>query len=121
MAAERHGIPIAWSIDGANRNDVVLLEPTLDAVDATGLNHDIGTLALDRSHDYPKVRAQLAARGLTDLDIQLRGTKPPPGAPTASPWGCAGSSRPPTPGGPTTANSAETPTASPPTATPPSA
>ncbi len=81
VAAERHGIPIAWSIDGANRNDVALLEPTLDAVNATGLHHDIGTLSLDRGYDYPTVRAGLAARGITDLDIQRRGTKPPPGTP----------------------------------------
>ncbi|WP_419914603.1 IS5 family transposase [Candidatus Poriferisodalis sp.] len=80
VAAERHGIPIGWSIDGANRNDVALLGPTLDAVDAAGLHHDIGTLSLDRSYDYPKVRAALAARGITDLDIQRRGTKPPPGS-----------------------------------------
>ena len=39
-----------------------MLEPNLGAVDATGLGHDIGTLALDRSYHYPKVRAHLAAR-----------------------------------------------------------
>lgn len=81
VAAERHGIPIAWAADGANRNDVALLEPTLDAVAATGLHHDIGILSLDRGYDYPAVRARLAARGITDLDIQQRGTKPPPGTP----------------------------------------
>ena len=81
VAAERHGIPIGWSIDGANRNDVAMLEPTLDAVTATGLHHDIGTLSLDRGYDYPKVRTRLAERGLLDLDIQRRGTTPPPGAP----------------------------------------
>ena len=70
VAAERRGIPIAWSIDGANRNDVALLGPTLDAVDAIGLGCDIGTLSLDRGYDSPAVRAGLAARGLTDLDIQ---------------------------------------------------
>jgi hypothetical protein len=49
------------------------------AVEATGLHHDIGTLRLDRGYDYPKTRAELADRGLTDLDIQRRGTKAPPG------------------------------------------
>ncbi|MCY3892222.1 MAG: transposase [Acidimicrobiaceae bacterium] len=38
VAVERHGIPLGWAADGANRNDVVLLEPTLDAVAATGLH-----------------------------------------------------------------------------------
>lgn len=37
----------------ANRNDIVLLDPTLDAVAQRGLLADIGTLHLDRSYDYP--------------------------------------------------------------------
>jgi len=81
VAAERSGIPIAWSIDGANRNDVAMLDPTLDAITATGLLADIGTLTLDRSYDYSAIRERLHVRGLTDLDIQRRGTKPPPGVP----------------------------------------
>ena len=81
VAAEGHGVPIGWAIDGANRNDLLLLHPTLDAVEATGLHHDIAMVHLDRGYDYPKTRAELAARGLTDLDIQRRGTKPPRGTP----------------------------------------
>jgi hypothetical protein len=37
IASERHGVPIGWAIDGANRNDVPMLEPTIDAVAAAGL------------------------------------------------------------------------------------
>ena len=81
VAVDRAGIPIGWSIDGANRNDVTMLEPTLDAIDATGLLGDIGTVTLDRSYDYPAIRQRLHHRGLTDLDIQRRGTKPPLGTP----------------------------------------
>jgi len=81
VAADRAGIPIGVAIDGANRNDLVLLEPTLDAIAAVGLLADIGTLSLDRGYDYPAVRARLEARGLTDLDIQRRGTKPKAGEP----------------------------------------
>jgi transposase len=77
VASERSGIPIGWAIDGANRNDIRLLEPTLDAVAANGLIADIETLSLDRGYDYPIVRTRLAGYGLTDLDIQRRGTKPP--------------------------------------------
>ncbi|MCP4304964.1 MAG: hypothetical protein GY788_08850 [bacterium] len=44
VASERHGIPIGWVIDGANRNDVRLLEPTLDDIKTTGLFDDIDTL-----------------------------------------------------------------------------
>ena len=81
VASERSGIPIGWAIDGANRNDVKMLDPTLDAIADNGLLEDIGTLTLDRSYDYPKIRNQLHTRGLLELDIQKRGTKPPPGAP----------------------------------------
>jgi transposase len=81
VAADRAGIPIGVAIDGANRNDLVLLEPTLDAIAAAGLLEDIGTLSLDRGYDYPAVRARLGTRGLTELDIQKRGTKPKPGEP----------------------------------------
>ena len=77
VASERHGIPIGWAIDGANRNDVRLLEPTLEAVADTGLHLDIGTLHLDRSYDSGAVRDRLAANGITDADIQRRGTKVP--------------------------------------------
>ena len=81
VAVDAAGIPIGWAIDGANRNDVKLLEPTLDAVAVNGLLEEIGTLSLDRSYDYPKIRRQLHAYGLVDLDIQKRGTKPEPGEP----------------------------------------
>lgn len=81
IASERHGIPIGWAIDSANRNDVRLLEPTLDAVAEAGLLIDIGTLHLDRSYDYPAIEARIAAAGITDTDIQRRGTKPEPGQP----------------------------------------
>jgi transposase len=81
VAADRHGIPVGWSIDGANRNDVAMLEPTLDAIEATGLLSDVGTVTLDRGYDSPAVRTRLVDRGLIDLDIQRRGTKPPPGQP----------------------------------------
>lgn len=37
VAVDANGIPIGVAIDGANRNDLTLLEPTLDAVAATGL------------------------------------------------------------------------------------
>lgn len=83
VAVDRHGIPIGWAIDGANRNDVPMLEPTLDDVATTGLLTDIGVIHLDRGYDYPKIRKQLHHRGLTELEIQKRnsnishGTKQP--------------------------------------------
>jgi transposase len=77
VAVERHGIPIGWAIDGANRNDVRMLEPTIEAVADAGLLADIGTLHLDRAYDYPVIRDRLARFDLHDLDIQRRGTKTP--------------------------------------------
>jgi transposase len=77
VASERHGIPIGWAIDGANRNDVRMLEPTLDAIADTGLLVDIGMLHLDRGYDSGAVRQRLRGYGLDEFDIQRRGTKMP--------------------------------------------
>ena len=68
-------------IDGANRNDLKLLQPTLDSIITNGLIDDIELLALDRAYDYPVVRARLAGYDLVELEIQERGAKPPPGTP----------------------------------------
>ena len=32
VGVDAHGVPIGWAIDGANRNDVKLLVPTIDAI-----------------------------------------------------------------------------------------
>lgn len=77
VASERHGVPIGWAIDGANRNDVRMLAPTLEAVAAIGLLVDIETLHLDRGYDYPVVRERLARFGVHDVEVQRRGTKAP--------------------------------------------
>ena len=77
VASERHGIPVGWAIDGANRNDVRMLIPTIEAVAENGFLADIGTLHLDRAYDYPIIRTRLAVFGLTDLNVQKRGTKTP--------------------------------------------
>jgi transposase len=77
VASEHHGIPIGWAIDGANRNDVRMLEPTLDAIADTGLLVDIGMLHLDRGYDSGAVRQRLRGYGLDEFDIQRRGTKMP--------------------------------------------
>jgi transposase len=77
VAAERHGIPIGWVIDGANRHDVRMLEPTLEAIDIEGLLVDIGTLHLDRGYDSAAVRDRLRQAGVDQFEIQRRGTKVP--------------------------------------------
>ena len=74
IGVDRHGVPLGWSIDGANRNDVRMLGPTLDAIDAGGWLAEIDTVHLDRGYDYPKIRRQLAEAGLVDHIIQRRST-----------------------------------------------
>ena len=56
-----HSIPIGWTIDGANRNHVRMLEHTLDDIAAGGLLVDVDTLHLDRGYDSGAVRDRLAA------------------------------------------------------------
>lgn len=67
LFADRHGIPIAWTADGANRNDCVMLEPTLAAVAERGLLADIETLHLDRGYDNGVVRRLVTGAGIDDL------------------------------------------------------
>lgn len=43
IAVDRGGIPVGWAIDGANRSDLKLLEPTLADVNRHGLLVDIET------------------------------------------------------------------------------
>ena len=81
VASERSGIPIGWSIDGANRNDVAMLEPTLDAIAATGCSPTSAPSPSTAATTTRRSAHRLHARGLVDLDIQRRGTKPPPGTP----------------------------------------
>ena len=67
ICTDRDGIPIGWAIAGANRHDMVLLGPTLDAVAARGLIEDIETLHLDRGYDNNPVRVTVADAGIEDL------------------------------------------------------
>ena len=81
LAVDANGIPIGWAIDGANRNDIPMLEPTIDAIAQHGLLADIDTVHLDRGYDYPVIAQRLNRYGLVELDVQRRGTKPEPGQP----------------------------------------
>jgi transposase len=66
------GIPIGWMVDGANRNDSILLAPTLDDAGNRGLLGDIETIWLDRGYDSDVTRERLVARDLTDAVIAKR-------------------------------------------------
>jgi transposase len=69
ILTDRHGIPIGWTADGANRNDSILLAPTLDATAQRGLLVDIDTIWLDRGYDSDATRQRLTERNLDDAMI----------------------------------------------------
>src|SRR5271169_5147248 len=69
ILTDARGIPVGWTADGANRNDSVLLAPTLDDVGERGLLGEIETLWLDRGYDSTVTRERLAARGIDDAII----------------------------------------------------
>jgi transposase len=67
LFADRNGIPLGWTANGANRHDSVLLEPTLATVTDRGLLADCVTLHLDRGYDNGVVRRLVADAGIDDL------------------------------------------------------
>jgi transposase len=71
----RDGVPIGWVTGGANRNDSILLAPTLDDVNQRGLLSDTETLWLDRGYDSELTRTPLVERGITDAMIAKKRTR----------------------------------------------
>ena len=65
LATDTNGVPIGWVIDGANRNDSILLAATLDDVAQRGLLSDIETLWLDRGYDSDLTRYSPSANGVS--------------------------------------------------------
>jgi transposase len=87
LATDTNGVPIGWVIDGANRNDSVLLAPTLDDVRERGLLCDIETLWLDRGYDSDVTRTRLAERGIDDAVIAKKRKKGTAEGPKNQPMG----------------------------------
>ena len=77
IATDAAGIPVGWATEGANRNDIMLFEPTLAEIERRGLHHDIDTLHLDRGYIGARVDNSAAAAGITDL---VRPPKRKPGS-----------------------------------------
>lgn len=67
LLTDRAGIPIGWATDGANRNDVMLVAPTLDDAERRGLLCEIETLHLDRGYDNTRTESDCTTRGLDDV------------------------------------------------------
>jgi Transposase DDE domain len=75
VATDTVGVPIGWVIDGANRNDSVLLEPTLQAVASRGLLTDVQTLHLDKGYDSHLTIERCHNLGVTDIVCAKRQPK----------------------------------------------
>ena len=69
ILTEAAGIPFGWTADGANRDDSILLAPTLDDAAQRGLLTDVDTIWLDRGYDSEITRRRLGDRGLDDAVI----------------------------------------------------
>ena len=77
ILTDKNGIPFGVAMDGANRNDSVLLAPTLDDAATRGLLQEIETLWLDRGYDSEATRQRLIEREIADALIvkkRRRGT-----------------------------------------------
>jgi transposase len=69
ILTDRVGIPIGWTVAGANANDSILLAPTLDDAAGRGLLAEIDTLWLDRGYDSHATRSRVADRFIADIVI----------------------------------------------------
>lgn len=69
IATDALGIPIGWAIGGANRHDIRLLVPTIDAVKTRGLLADIDTLWLDRGYAGKMTMKYLTHIGVDDAVV----------------------------------------------------
>jgi len=69
IGVDTAGIPIAWTIDSANRQDYRLLQPTLDLITSNSITPTIGTLHLDRGFGYPSLPKRLAGYPIKNVNV----------------------------------------------------
>ena len=90
IVTDSSGIPFGWTADGANRNDSVLLAPTLEDAESRGWLAQIQTIWLDRGYDSEATRERLAKLEIDDAVIakkRKRGsTGPTPRQPMGLRW-----------------------------------
>ena len=80
----KYGLPLAWQIETAKRNDSLYLAPLLDSLHARGFQPR--TVAADKGYDVTRVYAECEERGVEPV-IPLRGQK---GRQTVMPIGIGG-------------------------------
>ncbi len=123
IATDGAGIPVAWAAAGANRNDIMLFDPTIAG---SPRSNDKASITTPRPCTSTADTGAPASTGQPPLRASPTWCGPPNANPatTAPPnrpqrrWGCAGASSEPTHGCPTTASCDETPTENPSTASP---
>jgi putative transposase len=75
LLTEAHGIPIAVVVDGANRHDMKLVKPTLEAIAIKRPRPKKSApqgLCMDKGYDYDEVREIVKSFGFT-AHIRARG------------------------------------------------
>jgi hypothetical protein len=69
-ACGRTGLPLAWQVETARRNESIYVAPLLDALRARGFQPE--TVAADKGYDHERVHTECEARGAHPI-IPLRG------------------------------------------------
>lgn len=87
IVCDKNGIPFGWAVDGANRNDSVMLEPTLDDAIQRGLLAEIETIWLDRGYDSDVTRQRLTDCLIDDAIIAKKRKKGEAKGKTPQPMG----------------------------------
>jgi transposase len=87
VLTDANGIPIAWTADGANRHDSVLLEATVEGAARRGLLGDIETIWLDRGYDSDLTRERLRTLGIHDAVIAKKRQRGAPSRAKKQPMG----------------------------------
>ncbi len=72
VATDANGIPVGWALDGANRHDIPMLTPTLQAIRGHNPDLDVGAIHLDKGYDANTVRALLVEFGYGDAVIDKK-------------------------------------------------
>src|SRR5205807_1388545 len=68
----RTGLPLAWQIETARRNESLFVAPLLDALRARGFQPE--TCAMDKAYDSNRVHAECAERGVHPV-IPIKGER----------------------------------------------
>ena len=76
LVCVRTGLPLAWRIETAKRNESLFVAPLLDACRARGLQPT--TAAMDKGYDNERVHAESRERGCVAVVPIRKGRKPQP-------------------------------------------